>query len=45
MPLTLWVRDQPGLHSEFQDSQEYTVKPCLENKNKNKNKIPRGKTE
>lgn len=42
MPLTLWVRDQPGLHSEFQESQDYTEKPYLENKN---NKIPRGKTE
>ena len=35
-----WVRGQPGLQSEFQDSQGYTEKPCLENiqKNKNKNK-------
>jgi hypothetical protein len=24
------VRGQPGLQSEFQDSQEYTEKPCLE---------------
>jgi hypothetical protein len=23
-------RDQPGLQSEFQDSQGYTEKPCLE---------------
>jgi hypothetical protein len=23
------VRGQPGLHSEFQDSQGYTEKPCL----------------
>jgi hypothetical protein len=30
-----WVRDQPGLQSEFQDSQGYTEKPCLE-KPKNK---------
>jgi hypothetical protein len=30
-----WVRGQPGLQSEFQDSQGYTQKPCLE-KNKNK---------
>jgi hypothetical protein len=30
-----WVRGQPGLHSEFQDSQGYTEKPCLE-KQKNK---------
>ena len=26
----LWVHDQPGLQSEFQDSQGYTEKPCLE---------------
>ena len=25
----LWVHDQPGLHSEFQDSQSYIVRPCL----------------
>jgi hypothetical protein len=30
-----WVRDQPGLQSEFQDSQDYTEKPWLE-KNKQK---------
>jgi hypothetical protein len=24
-----WVRGQPGLQSEFQDSQDYTEKPCL----------------
>jgi hypothetical protein len=36
-----WVRGQPGLQSEFQDSQGYTEKPCLEKpkkQNKNKNK-------
>jgi hypothetical protein len=33
-----WVRDQPGLQSEFQDSQGYTEKPCLEKKNKEKKK-------
>jgi hypothetical protein len=33
-----WVRGQPGLQSEFQDSQGYTEKPCLEkNKPKKKN--------
>jgi hypothetical protein len=40
------VRGQPGLQSEFQDSQNYTEKPCLEkqqqqkknNKQTNKNK-------
>jgi hypothetical protein len=24
-----WIRGQPGLQSEFQDSQDYTEKPCL----------------
>jgi hypothetical protein len=28
------VPGQPGLQSEFQDSQGYTEKPCLKNKNK-----------
>jgi hypothetical protein len=28
------VRGQPGLQSEFQDSQGYTQKPCLEKQNK-----------
>jgi len=33
-------RGQPGLQSEFQDSQGYTEKPCLENNNNhNNNKI------
>ena len=31
-----WVRGQPGLQSEFQDSQGYTEKPCLEKNNNNK---------
>jgi hypothetical protein len=31
-----WVQDQPGLQSEFQDSQGYTKKPCLEKQNKTK---------
>ena len=42
---------QPGLQSEFQDSQDYTEKPCLKktktNKQKNKtnkNKTKQGKT-
>jgi hypothetical protein len=34
-----WVRGQPGLQSEFQDSQGYTEKSCLENKTK-QNKTP-----
>jgi hypothetical protein len=29
-----WVWGQPGLQSEFQDSQGYTEKPCLEKKKK-----------
>jgi hypothetical protein len=28
--------EQPHLQSEFQDSQGYTEKPCLKNKNNNK---------
>ena len=35
-----WVRGQPGLHSEFQDSQGYTEKPCLK-KNKKENQKPK----
>jgi hypothetical protein len=31
------VRGQPGLQSEFQDSQGYTEKPCLEKNNSNNN--------
>jgi hypothetical protein len=33
-----WVRGQPGLQSEFQDSQGYTEKPSLEKNQKTKNK-------
>jgi hypothetical protein len=29
-----WVQGQPGLQSEFQESQRYTEKPCLEKKKK-----------
>jgi hypothetical protein len=32
----LWVRGQPGLQSEFQDSQGCTEKPWLEKKQKQK---------
>lgn len=32
----LWVRGQPGLYSEFQDSQGYGEKRCLKNKQTNK---------
>jgi hypothetical protein len=35
-----WVQGQPGLQSEFQDSQGYTEKPCLGKKNKTKQKKP-----
>jgi len=31
-----WVRGQPGLQSEFQDSQGYTERPCLKKKKKKK---------
>jgi hypothetical protein len=33
-----WVRGQPGLQSELQDSQGYTEKPCLEKPKKKKKK-------
>ena len=33
-----WVQGQPGLQSEFQNSQDYTEKPCLKKQNNN-NKI------
>jgi hypothetical protein len=33
-----WVQGQPGLKSEFQDSQGYTEKPCLEKPNQTKPK-------
>jgi hypothetical protein len=33
-----WVQCQPGLQSEFQDSQGYTEKPCLKKPNQTKNK-------
>jgi hypothetical protein len=33
------IRDRPGLQSEFQDSQGYTEKPCLQKQtNKQTNK-------
>jgi hypothetical protein len=34
-----WVWGQPGLQSEFQDSQDYTEKPCLKKTKKKKKKI------
>ena len=33
-----WIWGQPGLQSEFQDSQGYTENPCFEKTNKQKNK-------
>jgi hypothetical protein len=33
-----WVWGQPGLHSEFQDNQVYTERPCLEKPTKKKKK-------
>jgi hypothetical protein len=36
------VRGQPGLQSEFQDSQDYTEKPCLEKPKKKKKKAGQG---
>jgi hypothetical protein len=33
-----WVRGQPGLQSEFRDSQGYTEKPCLKKQKTNKKK-------
>jgi hypothetical protein len=35
-----WVWGQPGLQSEFQDSQGYTEKPCLENLKREKKMYP-----
>jgi hypothetical protein len=31
-----WVWGQPDLQGEFQDSQSYTEKPCLEKRKQNK---------
>jgi hypothetical protein len=33
-----WVQGQPGLQSEFQDSQGYTEKPCLGKKKRKEKK-------
>jgi hypothetical protein len=37
----IWVQGQPGLQSEFQDSQGYTEKPCLKKPKKEKKKKKR----
>ena len=34
----LWIREQPGLYSKFQDNQSYTVRLCLKKTNKTKQK-------
>jgi hypothetical protein len=36
--VNFWVRGQPGLQSEFQDSKDYTEKPCLEKQQQQKTK-------
>lgn len=41
---SLLVPEQPGLHSEYQDSQIYTERSCLKNK-KEKHKKERKKKE
>jgi hypothetical protein len=33
-----WVRGQPGIQSEFQDSQGYTEKPCFKKAKEQQNK-------
>ena len=39
-----WVRGQPGLQNEFQDSQGYIEKPCLEKIKTKQNKTKQNKT-
>jgi hypothetical protein len=39
----LCVQNQSGLQSEFQDSQGYTEKPCLEKTNKKRKRERKGK--
>jgi hypothetical protein len=39
-----WVQVQPGIQSEFQDSQGYTEKPCLGKKKKKKARHRHGGT-
>ena len=34
-----WVQGHPGLQSEFQDSQGYTEKPCLQKTKKKKKSL------
>lgn len=35
---SVWVWGQPDLHGEFQESQQYTERPCLNKTKQNKNK-------
>jgi hypothetical protein len=37
--LYFWVQGQPGLQSEFQDSQGYTEKPCLKTNKQTKKQV------
>ena len=39
-----WVWGQPGQQSEFQDSQDYTEKPCLVKTKTKQKKVGRTKT-
>ena len=39
-----WVGGQPGLQSEFQDSQGYTEKPCLEKQKQTNKKLKKNCT-
>jgi hypothetical protein len=38
-----WVWGQPGLQSEFQDSQSYTEEPCLQKPKTKQNKTKQNK--
>jgi hypothetical protein len=42
---SLWVWGQSGLQKEFQDSQDYTEKPCFEKQNKQKKRKKKRKKE
>jgi hypothetical protein len=43
MQAGFWVQGQPGLQSQFQDSQVYTEKHCLEKQTNKKQSAPKGK--
>jgi hypothetical protein len=40
-----WVQGQPGLQGEFQDSQAYTEKPCLEKQKQKQTHMKKRKKE